>query len=158
MSSSDFVGQYQKNSKRYDEFVLAGLYVNRGDAYLASNSFRRAAKEYDRARQMGGSYTFDRWKSISKRAGKELFADTQTMEFGGENVVLLWVKTITTGSAAYTEEKYQIDCTSGKMKSMGFVNYDSMGNPRSSRDSDKEWELIVPESMGEHLANGACQR
>lgn len=158
MSSSDFVGQYQKNTKPYDEFVLAGLYEKRGDAYLASNNFRGAANEYDRARHMDGSFILDRWKSISKSSGKELFIDTQTIDFAGENVVSLWVKTTTPGSAAYTEEKYQIDCAYRKMKLMGLVNYDSMGNPRASRDSDKDWELIVPESVGEHLANGACQR
>jgi tetratricopeptide (TPR) repeat protein len=158
MSSADFVGQYQKNVKPYDEFVLAGVYEKRGDAYLGSSGFRRAANEYDRARHMDGGFVVDRWKSISKSSEKELLVDTQTLDFGGENVVSLWVKTTMPVSAAYTEEKYQIDCASRKMKSMGFVSYDSMGNPKGSRDSDKEWELIAPESVGERLANGACQR
>ena len=158
MSSSDFVGQYQKNAGPYNEFVLAGLYENRGDAYLGSNNFRRAANEYDRARHMDGSFILDRWKSISKSSGKELFIDTQTIDFAGENVVSLWVKITKLGSVAYTEENYQINCASRKMKLMGFVNYDSIGNPGASRGSDKDWEPIVPESVGEHLANGGCQR
>lgn len=107
---------------------------------------------------MDASHTVDRWKSISKTVERELFVDTQTMDFASENVPSLWVKITRPASADYTEEKYQIDCASRKMKSMGFVNYDSRGNPRGSRDSDKQWELIVPESMGEQLANGACQR
>jgi hypothetical protein len=107
---------------------------------------------------MDGSFIIDRWKSISKSPEKELFIDTQTMDFMRENVVSLWIKTTTPGSAAYAEEKYQIDCAARKMKLMGFVNYDTRGNPRASRDSDKDWELIVPESVGEHFANGACQR
>ena len=158
MSSANFVGQYQKNTKPYDEFVLAGVYEKRGDAYLGSNNFRRAANEYDRARHMASSFVVDRWKTISKSSQSELFIDTQTIDFADANVVSLWVKTIPAGSAAYTEEKYQIDCVSRKIKSLGFVNYDSRGNPRDSRDSAREWELIVPESTGEHLANCACQR
>jgi tetratricopeptide (TPR) repeat protein len=158
MSASDFVGQYQKNTKPYDEFVLAGLYENRGDVYWRSKKFRRAVNEYNRARHMDRSFILDRWKSISKSTEKELFIDTQTIDFAGGNAVSLWVKTTMRGSAAYSEEKYQIDCASRKMKLMGFVNYDSLGNPRTSRDSEKDWELIVPESMGEQLANGACQR
>jgi len=46
MRSEDFVGQYQKNNKPFEDFVLAGLYVDRGGAYLKAGDFKKAAGEH----------------------------------------------------------------------------------------------------------------
>jgi tetratricopeptide (TPR) repeat protein len=158
MSSSDFVGQYQKNIKPFDEFILAGLYENRGDAYLASGDFRNAGKEYDRARHMDANFIMERWKSISKSPEKDILLDMQTIDVTNESLVSIWIKRTAANSSTYSEEKLQIDCVARKMRVLGYANYNAAGNLTSSRDTGTEWELIVPETIGERFAHGACPR
>jgi tetratricopeptide (TPR) repeat protein len=62
LSPADFVNRINKN-KQWDEFVLAGVYVKRGDAYLHMGKFEEAQKEYARATGLGCSYLVDGWKT-----------------------------------------------------------------------------------------------
>ncbi len=92
MSSADFVGNYQKKDKPFEDFVLAELYVDRGDTYLAARNFRKASHEYARAGHDDKSYVIDRWRSISNSFDTQYFVDVQTFDFTQGNVVSLWVK------------------------------------------------------------------
>jgi tetratricopeptide (TPR) repeat protein len=155
MSQANFTGQYRKN-KQFDDFVLAELYVKRGDTYLAAQNFRKAAAEYSRAVHDDSKYAIDRWKTISKSSNMEYFIDTQTLSFTNGKVVSLWVKAQKVKSANYNQSNYQIDCGDRKIKSLSSANYDSSGSPKNSI-GEQQWETIAPETLGEFLYNGMCR-
>ncbi len=156
MSSADFAGDLQKSTKSWSSFTLAGLYENRGDAYLASNDIVRALADYRRAHLADSHYTVDRWKPLSQSLSHPMFLDTQTLISSPSGFVTLWVKTIVNTSGAYRQQRFQLDCSSQRIKSLGFVEYGSSGDAKSSSDFEGNWELIVPDSVGEYLAHGAC--
>jgi tetratricopeptide (TPR) repeat protein len=155
MSAADFSGQYQKN-KEFSDFVLAGLYVSRGDVYLNAGRFREASNEYARALHTDPSYVMDRWKTISRGQGPEYFVDTQTLNFSPGNVVSLWVKVRKGKSQNYQQTNYEIDCSDRKIKAVSSMNYDSLGNARDL-STDREWQNIAPETIGEILYSGMCR-
>jgi len=62
MSGVDFSDQIKKNTKPYEEFILGGLYVARGDVYLSEGNFDKAQNEYVRAAALGSAYLVDDWK------------------------------------------------------------------------------------------------
>ncbi len=155
MSSADFVGNYQKKDKPFEDFVLAELYVDRGDTYLAAGNFRKASHEYGRAVHDDKSYAIDRWRPISKSLDTQYLADVQTFDFTQGNIVSLWVKAQKAKSETYNQTNYQIDCRGRKIRGSSSVNYDSAGNPRNSL-RDQEWESIAPETVGELLYKGMC--
>ena len=155
MSTADFSGQYQKN-KEFSDFVLAGLYVSRGDVYLNAGRFRKASNEYARALHTDPSYVMDRWKVISKGQDPEYSVDTQTLNFSHGNVVSLWVKVRKSRSQNYRQTNYEIDCSGRKIKAASSINYDSLGNARNS-STDQEWRNIAPETIGEILYSGMCR-
>jgi hypothetical protein len=155
MSQTNFAGQYRKN-KQFDDFVLAGLYANRGDTYLAARNFRKAAAEYSRAVHDDANYAFDRWKTIFKRSDMEYFVDIQTLDFTQGNIVSLWVKSERLKSENYNQVNYQIDCSGRRIKAVSSARYDSLGNATNLTD-DRDWQIIVPESMGELLHTAMCR-
>ena len=155
MRTADVSGQYQKN-KEFSDFVLAGLYVSRGDVYLNAGRFRKASNEYARALHTDPSYVMDRWKVISKGQDPEYSVDTQTLNFSHGNVVSLWVKVRKSRSQNYQQTNYEIDCSGRKIKAASSINYDSLGNARNS-STDQEWRNIAPETIGEILYSGMCR-
>jgi tetratricopeptide (TPR) repeat protein len=155
MSYSDFSGQYQKNNKPFEDFILAGLYVDRADSYLAEGNFGKAASEYARAIHSDSTYVFDRWKVISKAPDTEVSIDSQTLNFSQGNIVSLWTKTVRPKSPIYSEENYQIDCASEKIKLISSVNYNS-DQVLNSKEFKGDWGSVAPESLGELLYNGMC--
>jgi len=154
MSAANFSGQYQKN-KEFSDFVLAGLYVSRGDVYLNAGRFRKASNEYARALHADPSYVTDRWKVISRGQDPEYSVDTQTLNLSHGNVVSLWVKVRKGRSQNYQQTNYEIDCSGRKIKATSSINYDSLGNARNL-STDQEWQYIAPETNGEILYSGMC--
>ena len=155
MSPADFTGQYQKNTKPYEDFVLAGLYVGRGNAYLHKGNFKKAAGEYSRALHDDSTYVYDRWESISKTAENEYLIDTQTLDFSQAGNVSLWVQISNTNDNSYFRTNFQINCTDRKIKSASSTRYDSTGNVTGTIP-EQDWQSVVPETIGEALYNGMC--
>lgn len=158
MNSADFAGQYRKNTKPHKEFVLAGLYENRGDAYLGGNDLHRAKKEYSRAFEMDSDFEIDRWKLISSGTYDKTYLDIQTVNFDDRSAVGLWVKTVPISQDEYLVDRYSFDCTSQRMRVLGFVKYDSTGQVKASDDSEGNWQLVIPDSIGERFFRLACAR
>jgi tetratricopeptide (TPR) repeat protein len=154
MSSADFAGQLQKN-KPFDDFILAGLYGNRGDVYLSAHKFRQVSAEYNRARQVYTHFTMDRWKVLSKGVSQEYSIDAQTLDFSRGTIVSLWVKSQGARSKNYEQTNYEIDCSGPKIKAASYIRYDSQGNALRS-GSEKDWQNIAPETLGELLYWGMC--
>ena len=157
MKPTDFYGQYAKNNKPFEDFVIAGLYESRGDSYLHAGSCKSAAAEYARAVHADSTYVLNRWKVLSKDADAEFSIDSQTLNCSQGNTVFVWLKSTRSNSEMYDETNYQIDCSSGRMKVLGSATYNSSGNPVNTR-GEQEWEVIIPESIGETLRNSVCPR
>ena len=156
MSAADFSSLYQKNSKPFEDFILAGLYSSRGDTYLRAGNFKRATAEYARALHDWSKYTLDRWKIISKTPDSEYSVDIKTLNFAQGNMVSLWVKDLSNDSKNYNLINYQIDCSGRKIKSLSGTGYDSAGKVIFT-NGEQSWQSIVPESLGEMLRDGMCQ-
>lgn len=156
MSAADFSGQYQKNNKPFEDFVLAGLYSSRGDTYLSAGNFKKAATEYARALHDWSKYVPDRWKVISKTSDSEHAVDVQTLDFAQGNIVSLWVKALNPNTQNYSQLNYQIDCSGRKIKSASATLYNSRGNVIYTSPA-QDWQNIVPESIGEVLYKGMCK-
>jgi len=154
MKAADFASSIQKN-KQFNDFVLAAIYVKRGDTYLAAQNFRQAAAEYSRAVHDDNSYSIDRWKPISGVVGAQYLIDAQTLNFSQGNLVSLWLRVQNTKFENYNQSNYQVDCSGRRIKTLSSVNYDSAGNVRNSFGT-QEWENIAPETTGEYLFNGMC--
>lgn len=156
MSAADFSGQYQKNNKPFEDFILAGLYSSRGDTYLSAGNFKKASAEYARALHDWSKYVPDsRWKVISKASDTEYSVDIQTLDFSQGNIVSLWVKSLNTNNQSYFQSNFQINCSEKQIKSVSATNYNSVGNVVGTIPS-QDWQSIVPETIGEVLYNGMC--
>ena len=157
MSASDFSKHYAENQKPLEEFVIAGLYVSRGDAHLRAGRFRKAAGEYGRANQIYSHATeFDRWKVVSITPDTEFTIDTQTLDFSQGNMVSFWVKVVTLKSKAYRQDNYQIDCAGRRLSTLASMSYDANDSVVGS-SPETAWQRIVPETIGEMLHSGACR-
>jgi tetratricopeptide (TPR) repeat protein len=154
MSSADFAKQLQKN-KTFDDFVMADLYGNRGNEYVSVNKFRQASAEYKRAGHVYSHYTMDRWKVFSRGVSEEISIDAQTLDFSQGTIVSLWIKSQRARSKDYEQTNYEIDCSGQKIKAASYIRYDSQGNALRS-GSEKDWQSIAPETLGELLYRGMC--
>ena len=70
-------------------------------------------------------------------------------------MVSLWIKTLSPGSHNSTQTNFEIDCSAAKIKSLGSVRYTSGGIPIGST-REEDWQVIVPETIGETLRNDMC--
>lgn len=156
MSQTDFSAQYLKNSKPFEDFILAGLYEERGNAYLAEGNFRKAASDFARAHHTDSTYAIDRWKTISTNSETEFSIDTQTLDFSGGNPVSLWSKSLRRKTGSYVEEQYQIDCSGREIKLISSIAYSPSGR-QTSFGTEGDWQPIVPDTIGETLYKGMCQ-
>jgi hypothetical protein len=52
-------------------------------------------------------------------------------------------------------QRYELNCGTRQIRTLSLANYDALGNLKLSREGGP-WESIVPDSMGEQLASGAC--
>lgn len=155
MKSADFYSQYAKNNRPFEDFVLAGLYENRGDAYLRGGSCEQGTHDYARAIHIDSGYKLDRWKQISDIPGQNWLVDAQTLRCSQGNTVSVWLKIPEPKSRSYDEANYQIDCKSGRLKPMASTTYDPLGNPIRST-GEQEWQMILPESIGDMLRDSLC--
>lgn len=156
MSPTDFSGQYLKNSNPFEDFILAGLYEERGNAFLAEGDFRKAANDLARAHHTDSTYVIDRWKTISTNPGSEFSIDTQTLDFSNGNPVSLWLKSLRRKTGSYVEEQYQIDCSGREIKLISSIAYSPSGR-QTSFGTEGDWQPIVPDTIGETLYKGMCE-
>jgi len=156
-SPRKFSEVYASVEKPMEEFVIAGLYVSRGDSYLRAGHFRKAAAEYARSTRIyTHSIEFDRWKVFSQTPDAEFAVDIQTLDFSQRNLVSLWLKVTPVKSQAYQQQNYQIDCAERRLKILSAMAYDAKGRMIGS-SPETDWERIGPETIGEMLHSGACR-
>jgi hypothetical protein len=156
MAVDVFADHYADYGKPLEDFVLAGLYVSRGDVYLRVPRFRKAAGEYARASRLFRHAMEDRWRVVSSSADTEYAIDTQTLDFSQGNVVSLWLKASEVKSQAYQQQNYQIDCGGRRLRTLAVLRYDAGGELIGS-SGEGAWQRIAPETIGELLHSGMCK-
>lgn len=138
-------------------FILADLYVKRGDSYLRMKDFRPAAADFSRVFSAFGDYgsSIDRWRPLEGDTNKAIFVDIKTMTFSPVSRPSLWIKTMGKKSS-YTVDSYEFDCSSRSISQKSTIDYDANGNVIRSSEVDSRWQRVVPDSLGEDLFEGMC--
>jgi tetratricopeptide (TPR) repeat protein len=156
MDYSGFGKQIDGNGKWEVSFLLSALYQKRGDAYLKAGDYRHGTLDFKRIfhgiPNMAGST--DRWRSLGSTPDEEYFIDVKSTDFPPNAPVQIWIKK----AKKKTSEKlaYQIDCKAKRISQTSFISYDATGNVANSSDYGGGWQVIVPDTLGEQLFNGAC--
>jgi hypothetical protein len=52
--------------------------------------------------------------------------------------------------------EYELDCKARRINGASTVTYDSKGNVLSSSEVSSGWQRVIPDTIGEHIYNGAC--
>jgi tetratricopeptide (TPR) repeat protein len=157
MDYSDFAQGLKNRSGKWEvSFLLSELYEKRGDAYLKSGDYRRGTLDFKRIftgiPNMADST--ERWRLLGSTKDGEYFIDVKSTVFPANVPVQLWIKT--TKKKASEKLAYQIDCKANKINQTAFVSYDASGNVVSRTDRSSGWQVIVPDTLGEQLFDGAC--
>jgi hypothetical protein len=85
---------------------------------------------------------------------EEYFIDVKSTDFPANAPVQLWSKTVK--KATSEKVAYEMDCKAKRIAQTSFISYDAGGNVVSSSDYSSGWQVIVPDTLGEHLFDGAC--
>jgi len=157
-TDEDFSKQLFDKTRTWEpSFILADLYVKRGDLYLQVRRFHDAFADFSRVFAGFGDYgkSIDRWRPLGGRAGETIFVDAKTMAFAPDIAPALWLKTVGKESA-YTVDAYEFNCSTRSINRTSTVDYDANGNVIRSSDAETGWQRTVPDSLGEQLLNGMC--
>jgi tetratricopeptide (TPR) repeat protein len=164
MKYEDFSKGFLQNNKAFTSTVIPDLYLKRSDAYLKTGNWHRAAVEFRRAVNGFPQYAnaVDRWREIGSldtgSRSRHLYIDLKTFDDANNTSVKLWVKQTKSseGQGPYSVQRYELNCGSRQMRTLSVASYDALGNLNFTREGGPQWESIVPDTMGEQLASGAC--
>jgi tetratricopeptide (TPR) repeat protein len=148
--------QLLKENKDYTpSFLLADLYMKRGDAYLKLGNIRRATTECSRALTAFGDYgkSLDRWRSFGSSPNSQHYIDVKTVEFSNHGAKA-WLKTVAKENN-YVVQQIEVDCHAKRINTTATLRHDSAGNVISQAGTTG-WEQIVPDTKGESLYDGLC--
>jgi tetratricopeptide (TPR) repeat protein len=149
----------QENGKWSISFLFSELYEKRGDTYLKSSDYRRGVLDFQRIFKGIPSFadSTDRWRLLGATSdGKKYYLDAKTAEFSINASAQFWVKTV--GKKEATTIAYEIDCKGRRISNTSVVTYDPNGKVLNTSEIGSGWQVIVPETIGEQLYNGACSR
>jgi tetratricopeptide (TPR) repeat protein len=159
MKYEDFSRGFLHNNEALASTVIPDLYLKRSDAYLKAGKWRNAAVEFRRAVNGFPEYAnaVDRWREIGSHS-THLYIDLKTFDEANNASVKLWVKQARSseGQGPYSVQRYELNCVSRQLRTLSLAGYDASGNLNFSREGG-QWESIIPDTMGEQLASGACQ-
>lgn len=58
----------------------------------------------------------------------------------------------------YTLVYWEFNCSEMKSRVIGIANYEASGKVIISKDlNNREWDNVIPDSLGEHFANTVCK-
>ena len=165
MKYEDFSKGFLQNNKAFTSTVIPDLYLKRSDAYLKTSNWHSAAVEFRRAVNGFPQYAnaVDRWREIGSldtgTRSRHLYIDLKTFDDADKTSVKLWVKQTKSseGQGPYSVQRYELNCSSRQMHTLSVASYNALGNLNFTREGGPQWESIVPDTMGEQLASGACQ-
>jgi tetratricopeptide (TPR) repeat protein len=158
MKYEDFSKGFLHNNKAWTSTVIPGLYLKRSDAYLKAGNWHNAAMEFRRAVTGFPEYAnaVDRWREIGPQL-EHIYIDLRTFDDVSGASTKIWIKRTKSseGAGPYSMQRYELNCGTRQIRTLSLANYDASGNLKLSREGGP-WESIVPDTMGEQLAGGAC--
>ena len=164
LSYEDFGKSFLTKKEYFRSTTIPELYVNRGDVYLNAGQYRKAIKEYDRAAKGFPDYakTMDRWRLPDQMHAENYFIDIQTLELPNSknNIASVFVKVEDNSqpdNPVHAIQKMEIDCSSKKIRTSQLTGYSANGTSEKI-SSGKAWSDVMPDSRGEMLYKGACEK
>ena len=159
MKYEDFSKGFLHDNKAWTSTVIPDLYLKRSDAYLKAGNWRNAAVEFRRAVDGFPEYAnaVDRWREIGPQL-EHIYVDLRTFDDVSAASTKIWIKRTKSseGDGPYSMQRYELNCGTRQIRTLSLANYDASGNLKLSREGGP-WESIVPDTMGEQLASGACK-
>jgi tetratricopeptide (TPR) repeat protein len=142
--------------------VIPDLYVKRSDAYLKANNWHRASTDFRRAVNGFPEYAsaLDRWREIGRTNSSYNHLDMKSFDDARRESITLWIKDVRTpeeSEGPYTLMRFELNCSTTRLRMLSVASYDSSGTLTRSREGER-WESIIPDSFGETLFNGACRK
>jgi hypothetical protein len=134
----------------------------RADAYLKKNDWSMASAEFQRAVNGFPKYsdTYERWREVGVENSprRHLYLDLRTFDNKDSNSIKLWTKQVEFAreDGPYVVQRYEMNCGLQQLRTVLTASYSATGALNSSREGG-QWESVIPETLGERLARGACQ-
>jgi tetratricopeptide (TPR) repeat protein len=163
MKYEDFSKGFLDGAKAFwGSTTIPDLYLKRADACLRKNDWTRAATEFHRAANGFPTYSdgFERWREVTveRNPSRHLYVDLKTFDSKDTKSIKLWTKRTQSSSedGPFIVERYEMNCGLQQLRTVSIASYSATGALISSREGGK-WESVIPETLGERLARGACQ-
>jgi tetratricopeptide (TPR) repeat protein len=157
MEYTGFAKQLTEENGGWAISLLNELYEKRGDTYLRLGDYRQGVLDFRRIFKGIPNFadSTDRWRELGKTADQEdYFLDAKSAEFPSDGPVRLWIKMV--GKKETQTVQYELDCKARRINGASTVTYDSKGNVLSSSEVSSAWQRVIPDTIGEHIYNGAC--
>ena len=146
--------------------LLAEAYLLRGDARWKSGDYKKAIGDYQRVLNGLAKYVLNnpgvlnRWKLINKAGGGEQYIDIRTVDYSENGIVKLWIKSIAPTQARaskFSMAEIEINCATRRINTASVTDYDAKGQATGAVPTS-EWQVIVPDTVGEGLFDGLCRQ
>jgi tetratricopeptide (TPR) repeat protein len=137
---------------------LGELFEKRGDAYLRLGNYQLAARDFQRIFKgiPDLAKTLNRWRFVNEgNDGEQRFLDVKTIEFGGNQLVGLWFKTIYKDKTS-SVTLFRLNCSTRKVREESQATYGKNGELLNSSDVGASWRTIIPDTFGETMYSGGC--
>lgn len=147
-----------ENEKWGVSFLFSDLYEKRGEAYLSNGDYLDGIRDYQRIFAGMPQYGkfIHRWHVLGNFGRNEKFY----LDVKGSDVSLrdprLWVKEASPKRSEVID--FDLGCTSDQVRTISSVTYDSAGIAVEQSSMPSDWSAIVPDSLGEELWDGVCQK
>jgi hypothetical protein len=154
MKYDDFSGSFLRPHS--DWIMDTEIYCRRSAAFVAIGDWRAAASDL---RRCGASAiwkdhaTDQRWTKLGER---EIDIDLWTLSATPQNRMEVWTRIQSPGTLGHELQQWQLDCGARQVRTEVSEVYDASGALQGTRRDPENWQAIVPESVGEVLAERLC--
>jgi tetratricopeptide (TPR) repeat protein len=156
---SEFRKMMKDNGQWGVTFLLTNLYEKRGDAYLSIDDYAYGVLDFQRIFVGAPEYSksTERWRVIgASGTGAQYYIDTKASWPLSNAVPRIWLKSVSTKGSEVMA--FELDCSSRKYRVASSVSYDKNGNVVGNGVTSEIWNDVIPDTLGEQIWNGACQR
>jgi tetratricopeptide (TPR) repeat protein len=173
MKYEGFAKSLLSERRFWPDAVIPDLYVKRSDAYLRKGDWHRASIEFRRASNGFPDYAsaIDRWRELEQTSDETIYIDMRTFDDSHIDAMKIWIKELRAprshakskeslsqdGGGPHELTQYELNCIAWQLRTVSSVLYDASGNVIGHR-AGSGWNIVVPDSLGETLYNGACKQ
>ena len=147
------------NGKWGVSFLFQSLYEKRGNTYLSIGDYIDGIEDFQRIFVGMPEYekSTERWRSIgSAVSGEKYYIDVKASVSVSAGYPRIWVKSVETKKSAVMA--FELNCSSRKYRVTSNVFYDQNGNPSGDSDVSELWSDVIPDTLGEQIWGGVCER